>query len=287
MSKRQRTILQSLWHPHQGLWNWDLVMKLTTDRPSTNAPKSKISWFLIWGDNLILSARVLYRRAKKMLSSKAIFKKYNKNVKIMYIDIGTHVAAKELSLMREYVLPKVSNDFRCIGIEANSSSFNCVKEKYDNDKCVDLLNAAVCREIPENGSVDLYLNGDGHGDSLYKVSDKKITVSAMKVSDVIKKESEDPKRIILIRMNIEGAELDVLKDLQENNVLSKVDGYYGMWDDLSKINTDLDDELIRFTKLHKIKTITFNERDFVSTFRIKVIIYDLLTSIIYSKKRYT
>lgn len=274
-----------IWHPHQGLWNWDLVTALTNDVAAAKPPKSGISWLLIWIDNFILFLRVLYRRMTKSVASGAIFRRRKKGaVKVTYIDVGTHVAAKELTLMREHVLPKLSCDFRCLGIEANKASYDKVAEKFSGDRSVSLINAAVCRDIPGNGLVELYLHGDGHGDSLYRAGRNSVAVPAIKLSDVVKAESEDPNRIILVRMNIEGAEYDALKDLCENDVLDRVDGFYGMWDDVSKLNPGLDKEMIGFMKRNGIRTLTFNERDFVSRFRVGVIAYDLSTSIVCSRK---
>lgn len=279
-------VLAKIWHPHQGLWNWDLVTALTNDPMAAKPPKSRISWMLIWIDSCILAARVLHRRMTRSFASGALFGKVRKGeAKVTYIDIGTHVAAKELTLMREHVLPGTSTDFRCIGIEANEASCGKVAERFAGDGRVVLIHAAACRDIPESGHVELYLHGDGHGDSLYRANKSSIAVPAIKVSDLVKAEAEDPDRIILLRMNIEGAELDVLKDLDENGVLDRIDGFYGMWDDLSKIDPELDRELIAFMEGHGLRTLTFNERDFISRFRVRVIAYDIVTSIVCAGRR--
>lgn len=278
-------MLRKVWHPHQGLWNWDLVMSLTDDVATTAPPKSKISWFLIYMDTLVLFIRIFCRRIRIGITS-AAFPTFFKprNAKVTYIDVGIHVAAKELALMRNHLLPSISNEFKCIGIEANESSFRKIEEKFQNDKLVQLINAAVCREVPESGCVKLYLHGDGHGDSMYRIGERATLVPAITLSDIVKKECADPDRIILVRMNIEGAEYDVLRDLRENGVLDKVDGFYGMWDDLSKIDPNLDREMISFMRENKIRTMTFNERDFVSEFRVKAISYDIITTVSYSSK---
>lgn len=279
-------MLRKIWHPHQGLWNWDLVTALTSDPMAAKPPKSRISWMLIWIDTCILAAKVLYRRIAKSVASGALLGKARKEgVKVTYIDVGTHVAAKELTLLREHVLPRTSADFRCIGIEANEISCRKVADRFSGDDRVTLIHAAACRDIPESGHVELYLHGDGHGDSLYRVNKNSVAVPAIRVSDLVKAEAADPDRIILLRMNIEGAELDVLKDLDENGLLGRINGFYGMWDDLSKIDPELDRELIAFMKTHGLKTLTLNERDFVSGFRVRVIAYDLVTSIVCAGKR--
>lgn len=283
-----KRMLGKIWHPHQGLWNWDLVTALTSDPMAAKPPKSRISWMLIWTDTCILAARVLCRRVAKSVASGALFRTTRKaTAKVTYIDLGTHVAAKELTLMREHVLPKTSADFRCIGVEANGNSCTQVAERFRGDRRVSMIHAAACRDIPESGKVELYLHGDGHGDSLYRVNRNRdpIAVPAIRASDLVRAEAGDPDRIILLRMNIEGAELDVLEDLDENGLLGRIDGFYGMWDDLSKIDPALDKELVAFMKRKGLKTLTLNERDFVSGFRVKVIAYDLVTSIVCASRR--
>ena len=56
-------------------------------------------------------------------------------------------------------------------------------------------------------------------------------------------------------------------------------------DDLSKIDAHLDREMTRFMAIHGIRTTTFNERDFVSGFRVRAIAYDLATSIVWAARR--
>ena len=62
-------------------------------------------------------------------------------------------------------------------------------------------------------------------------------------------------------MNIEGAEFDVLQDLVESGLAAHIDGYYGIWDDVSKISVKRDAEFREFLSRNGIRSMTFNGRD--------------------------
>lgn len=277
-------MLQKIWHRHQGLWNWDLVTALTSDIASAKPPKSALSWCLIWADTGLLLAKFTGRRLRRRLEA-LLRGRPPGPLAVTYIDVGTHVAAKELSLMRHHVLPARADDFRCIGIEANRESYERVRERMGDDPHVTLVHGAVCRQIPPDGHVQLYLHGDGHGDSLHRTSGASVQVPALRLSDLVRAEGADPGRVLVVRMNIEGAEFDALRDLHEQGLLDRIDAFYGMWDDLSKIDAHLDREMTRFMAIHGIRTTTFNERDFVSGFRVRAIAYDLATSIVWAARR--
>ncbi len=108
----------------------------------------------------------------------------------------------------------------------------------------------------------------------------------MRLSDWLREKNislED--RICLLRMNIEGAEFDVLQDLVESGLATNVDGYYGMWDDVSKINVKRDVEFREFLSRNGIRSMTFNGRDVRWRFRMKCIEYDMNTSVMVGSRR--
>jgi len=85
---------------------------------------------------------------------------------------------------------------------------------------------------------------------------------------------------IILRMNIEGAELFVVEDLIAAGMTKMIAGYYGMWDDLSKIDVRRDREFRRLLRMHSIATLTFNDRDSEVPLRLSAIRYDIVTSLI-------
>jgi hypothetical protein len=97
--------------------------------------------------------------------------------------------------------------------------------------------------VPSSGKVTLYKDsGRGSGDSLYRESDSYEEVDATRLSDWLLRRNIILQRgICLLRMNIEGAEYDVIKDLVESGLARNIDGYYGMWDDVFKIDQQRDE----------------------------------------------
>ena len=65
----------------------------------------------------------------------------------------------------------------------------------------------------------------------------------------------------------------------QKGIAKDIDGYFGMWDDFSKIDKQHDDKFRKFLKKNHISPFTFNGRDFCFNFRIRVIKYDIITSI--------
>ena len=92
-------------------------------------------------------------------------------------------------------------------------------------------------------------------------------------------------RICLLRMNIEGAEYDVLQDLVENGLAAHIDGYYGMWDDISKTDIRRDAEFRVFLSRNDIRSFTFNGRDVKWRARMKCIEYDMNSSVLAGLRR--
>jgi hypothetical protein len=85
--------------------------------------------------------------------------------------------------------------------------------------------------------------------------------------------------VVLLRMNIEGAEYDVIRDLMETGVSGCVDGWFGMWDDVAKIDPDRDREFRSLLACEEISPFTFNGRDFLFGPRLRCIEYDISTTI--------
>ena len=81
-------------------------------------------------------------------------------------------------------------------------------------------------------------------------------------------------------MNIEGAEYDVIEDLVESQLARYISGYYGMWDDVSKIDMQRDDRFRAFLAKNQIHPFTFNGRDIPWAVRMSCIEYDINTSVL-------
>ncbi len=281
MNQQPKPLSWQLWHPHQALWNWDLLKVIR------NAVRFEIVYKVIAGiiivvDTIILYMRAMVRRvARRGLTSLFFTPAIPENISIIYFDLGTHKEAKELVLMVDKILPHICQKFNCYAFEACQESFEKAQEILANRENVKLINKALCYQIPIDGKIRLYKDKKvGLGNSLYRQSETYEETEATRLSDWLHQNNIDLQNYIcLLRMNIEGAEYEVLQDLVNSGLAKYIDGYYGMWDDLSKINRQRDEEFRAFLSDHQIDSVTFNGRDLNWFFRIKCIEYDINTSV--------
>lgn len=132
---------------------------------------------------------------------------------------------------------------------------------------LDLRTTALVGPTHHQDSVELFLTPGGKGDSIY--SQRNELGSVFVPAERLSSQLPDLQNFdaVFLRMNIEGSELAVLEDLHSAGLLSSVSGFYGMWDDLSKIEPSKDKELLRRMGEWRVDTCTFNDRDFEHPFR--------------------
>jgi FkbM family methyltransferase len=275
------------WHPHQRLWNAGLVGAIERTIP-ISAINRPIRGMIMLIDTFFLFVRAVARRSS-LLGVRRIFAKARARdgVRIIYFDVGTHKEGAELAAMTDAILPRMGSDFEAFGFEASQESFHQVNQKFLGNRHVSVVHKALCNATPPQGKIRLYHDAAGGlGDSLHRPGDSFEDVEAARFSDWLRERNialED--RICLLRMNIEGAEYDVLQDLVENGLAAHVDGYYGMWDDISKTDIPRDAEFRAFLSSNGIRSCTFNGRDMRWRVRLKCIEYDLNTSVLAGLRR--
>ena len=283
-----RPFLWMLWHPHQRLWNWTLVGIIKRVLPVRLVSGPPI-FVIIFLDTIFHWVRALIRRAKKLGISRLFTKtKFFQNTSILYFDIGIHKDAKELSLMIDKIPPSLCDSYRAYGFEASKEFFDDAAQALRAKNNVNLTNAALCMAVPEDGKIKLYKGpGEGLGSSVYRNNfDDYEEVRALRFSDWVNSMNLHlGSNICLLRMNIEGSEVDVIKDIVANGLSEHFDGYFGMWDDISKIDMKRDDEFRAFLRDNRIHPFTFNGRDLRFWFRIKCIRYDISTAVQAGVKR--
>lgn len=272
-----------LYHPFLGLWNWNLVAVIKKYIPLYYLQKIVIAVVAVI-DTVILGVRVLQRRIVKTGLS-GVFQKERIPVgmRLYYFDLGTHSEAKELTFMVEKVLPVATEDYRAFGFEASAALFEKAKEHLDSIKHVTMLNLAVCEKKPKGGKLKLYKdNLTGLGNSIYRNLEAEFeSVEAIPLSEFIHGNSIDiRKNICLLRMNIEGAEFDVIKDLVSSGLAASVDGYFGVWEDVFKTDSQRGDEFYSLLLANHISPVTFNGSDFLVPMRLSLVKYDIRTAII-------
>ena len=231
---------------------------------------------LLVTDSLLLVARVLGRRLTKHPPKWAADGK----PQVLYIDCGTHKEGAEIRWMMRWFSGRY--DLTVLGFEGSGEHFPEVRAALAGFDKVRLRQIALVGPDHVGKTVKLYKGGgDGRGDSVFadRGADYE-EVAAGRLSEILSEDgfalTETPA---LLRMNIEGAEQFVIDDLIAVGSDALIDGYYGMWDDLSKIDTIADDRFRRTLRDHNIRNVTFNDRDLSSPLRRFAIRMDIDTSI--------
>ncbi len=267
-----------LWHPHQKLWNWALLRAIQTLVP-IRALSEPLVRTVVALDTFALALRARVRRARA-LGYTALFgiPPHVGDAPVYYFDMGTHRQAAELDFASRLLSAKCRN-LSAFGFEANRDAWESASHALAGAPRVQIVHLAVGFEIPASGKLRLYHSPDGGlGDSLYRRSESFEEVDVVRFSDWLRAQGVDPARsICLLRMNIEGAEYDVIRDLLEAGLADSIDGYFGMWDDVSKIDVAADRDFRGLLSKHGIEPFTFNGRDLESPARTRCIAYELDT----------
>lgn len=167
-------------------------------------------------------------------------------MKITYIDIGLHKEAKEIGMMLRVLKRIRANtgkdiELEIFGYEAHPSYVQRLKMLYaDEHPYIHIQQAAIC---DQEGSVNLYLSPstDGEGNSIHSTKNNvigtSIEVPARRLSDELMEIVKQGKMgdILIVRFNIEGAELEMMEDLIRSDAHELIDLYCGAPSDIPKV----------------------------------------------------
>lgn len=280
----RKRLRSAIWHPYKGLWN-RAVLRVAT-RP-TKALNHLVIASVVAADTSILFMRAVARRVAlagpgSILSGVQV----GADTPVVYLDLGTHREGAELRWMAEDVLPRCVDSFAAYGFEASERSFAAASEALSRIDEVEVVRVALVHEVPEGGTVRLHTSQKGLKDSIHRPAESFEDVTAQRLSDWLSERGIDLGRsVCLLRMNIEGAEFDVLEDLVERNLAGHIDGFYGMWDDLYKFDRPRDRQFRSFLVRHGISSLAFNGRDMRWCMRLRCIRYDVHTSLMAGARR--
>ncbi len=238
---------------------------------------------LVWTDSVFLAARVLARRVER-LNVLTLIRPPSLPEHALYVDCGVHREGRELDFMNRCFGGRAA----MIGFEASNEHYVAAQQALASVPGLDLRHGALVGPDHTEHTVRLYkAGGGGRGDSLFAERGKTFeSVQAVRLSDVLREFYESHGDVpTLIRMNIEGAEAFVVEDLIEAGMRSRVSGFYGMWDDLSKIDRRKDAAFRQLLRRNGIHTVTFNDRDLGHPLREWAIRYDLTTSLLADRAR--
>ena len=255
----------TLWHPHQKLWNKRLMRLINKNLPHKRI-REIVKRLIIYLDTFILAIRLKSFYLNKTRCRQKI-------THINYFDLGIHKEAAELNWVLKQILQKQNRSFMIYGFEANPFTYKQVLDNIPKVKNLQLYNYAIINNKHPSGKIKLYTSKNGLSDSIYRSNyDNYVEVPAIKLSDFIyQKHINLSKSVNILRMNIEGAEFDVLQDLINEGLIKYFHRFYGMWDDVSKIDHAKDIQFRKTLKEHNIKPVPLNGRDLQSNARLKII----------------
>jgi len=134
-----------------------------------------------------------------------------------YFDCGAHIGIHLLKLKNKF--PEI--EVTCF--EPDPKNFKILEKNSKSLKNVKLVNAAISNN---NGSTMFYINGeDTRGNSITSqwsqrpTTTREIIVKTVTLSDYINKRS-------WIKLDIEGGELDVFKNLEKNKKFDLIEGFH-------------------------------------------------------------
>ena len=239
MSEKLRNLL---WPPRKRLYNRPLMKYLKAHLPIAGAYQI-LAHLIIFIDTVVMTGEVRIRRLQRLGVMSLVKRppKLSAKYPVLYVDIGTHRAAAELRWMAERVLPTLCERFTAQGFEAAASLHAEAEKRTAGVPNAHIAHLALTHHVPASGIVRLYHGGeDGVGNSLFRDWGRTYEdAPAYTLSRWLNDAGLDSgSAICLLRMNVEGAERGIIADLRRHGLIPIVDGFYGLWDDLGKIDSE-------------------------------------------------
>jgi hypothetical protein len=159
-------------------------------------------------------------------------------MKVNYFDLGLYKGV-ELGWMVNHILPSLGVDeFKACGLEASAQYATYLAKIYQENPKVSIDHIAIA---DKEEKIKLYHSPNLLGHSIYStknnvLQDRFEEVDGMRFSQWIKKANIDLKSSFnIMKVNIEGAEWPLFKDLVENDLVKYFDIFCGAGHDVEKI----------------------------------------------------
>jgi FkbM family methyltransferase len=266
-----------LWHPRQRLWNRALVSAIEATLGSRRAAAPLI-WLVMLADTVLLLGRVARRRLRLLGVRSLLPRPRRTRSPVLYVDCGVHEHGDEIRLVHRWLAGRC--DLRIVAFEAASRQFAVASEALADVPALDLRRQALVGPDHTGATVTLHRSPGGYADSIFADggADRE-EVPATRLSAVLLADHARHDGPVIVRMNIEGAELAVIEDLVVAGLDGRIDGWYGLWDDVGRIDPTLHARFSRLLVERDISPLTFNGRDVGYALRRLAIRIDLATSI--------
>jgi len=271
-----------IWDPHEKLWTWTTVgavRRVFGDNPLGRG----ILGAVVTADSVLLLTRVLARRVQLVAAGEGRAPSgKGPRPRVLYVDCGVHKEGRQIRAVHAWLGDRY--DLTIVGIEAGSEHVEDARSALADVGGVELRHVALVGPDHEGETVRLYTSGGlgrGKGDSLFAArGSRHEDVPAARLSRILVEGGYlDDDTVVVLRMNIEGAEQYVIADLLDSGLDARVDGYYGMWDDVAKIDPDADRAFRAVLRRSGIVSVTFNDRDMPHRLRRFAIRTDLETTV--------
>jgi len=159
-------------------------------------------------------------------------------MKFNYFDLGLY-GGVELFWMVSSILPELGiEQYHCYGFEACRQYALFNKEHHYNNEKVDILNYAISNK---NGFDTLYYHPNALGHSIFSTKQGVTTnayerVESILFSDWVKTNVPDFENSFnVMKVNIEGAEWHLFRDMEENDMFRHFNLFCGAGHDVEKI----------------------------------------------------
>ena len=179
---------------------------------------------------------------------------------VNYFDLGLWKYPREIEMMLRDVIPNVDAQFNIYGFEANPEYAIEVQERYKDIGNIKIYNLAISNH---NGQEKIFLDSySGLGCSIFRskrnATDYYYDVESVLFSDWVSKNVTNIKESVnVLKVNIEGAELYLFRDLASSGLINDIHIFAGHHShDIMKVGelqlyVDEYFELIKDITIHK------------------------------------
>ena len=150
-------------------------------------------------------------------------------IRINYIDLGVHIGEEIDLVLDQYSDYQDKYELYVYGVEANPSLCEYLNQRYEYFNEVKIFNNAIS---DKSEYINLYLGQGSLESSIFatknNVTDKTVKVLGKKFSDFVNDNVEQfDTSVNILKLNIEGAELDVYENLIETDMFKDIDLFCG------------------------------------------------------------
>ena len=181
-------------------------------------------------------------------------------MRVNYFDMGL-LDGEEINMMLEVFGQLDIKDYHVYGFEAMPDYSSACIQRYRNDSRIQIFDVGVG---PKNGDAYLYLsknNVEGH--SIYSSKNNVSTTNRVKIQTILfsswleKTVPSFRSDFNILKANIEGAEMDLLRDLDAHDLFPHFPVFCGQWNDVYKVG-ELQSSIQDFRQLIEKHNLIFH-----------------------------